>query len=48
MAEKEVKNPDETMEEAVEETMEATADETVAGETEEAADTADAPEGGRA
>lgn len=38
MAEQEVKNPDETMEEAVEETMEAQVDETVAGDTEETAE----------
>ena len=48
MAEQEVKNPDETMEEAVEETMEAQAEETVAGnteETKEAEATEDAKEG---
>ena len=48
MAEQEVKNPDETMEEAVEETMEAQAEETVAGNTEETTEaeaTEDAKEG---
>jgi len=42
MAEQEVKNPDETMEEAVEETMEAQAEETVAEETEETVEAAEA------
>ena len=48
MAEQEVKNPDETMEESVEETMEAQEEETVAGDTEETAEaeaTEDAKEG---
>ena len=48
MAEQEVKNPDETMEKAVEETMEAQAEETVAGNTEEITEaeaTEDAKEG---
>ena len=42
MAEQEVKNPDETMEEAVEETMETTAEETVAGAEEETVEAAEA------
>ncbi len=42
MAEQEVKNPDETMEETVEETMEAQVEETVAEETEETLETAEA------
>jgi len=42
MAEQEVKNPDETMEAAVEETMEAQAEETVAEETEETVEAAEA------
>ena len=42
MAEKEVKNPDETMEEAVEETMEAPVEETIAGDTEETVEVAEA------
>ena len=42
MAEQEVKNPDATMEEAVEETMEAPVEETIAGDTEETVETAEA------
>ncbi len=42
MAEQEVKNPDETMEEAVDETMEAQTEETVAEATEETVETAEA------